>query len=137
MTFTEALLFLHVLAAFMVFGTVIMYSAFALGAPATPAALFTANRLWDLGGLGTIVLGIWLVFDIDAYDITDGWIIAAIVLWFVVTGFGYRANELLAATVAGEAGEHQGPVPPVWVAHWLRVLVTLALLYLMIFKPGA
>jgi hypothetical protein len=138
MTFTETLLFLHVLSAFLLFGTVIAYSAFALGAPATPLALFTANRLWDIGGFGTLVLGIWLALDIDGYELWDGWILGAIVLWVVVAALGFRANEVLFAATSGEAGAASGPpAPPVWVWHWLRVLVTLALLYLMIFKPGA
>jgi hypothetical protein len=140
MTFTETLLFVHVLSAFMLFGTVIAYSAFALGAPATPLAVFTANRLWDIGGFGTLALGIWLALDIDGYELWDGWILSAIVLWVVVAGLGFRANEaLFASTGIGDARGRtpRPPAPPAWVWHWLRVLVTLALLFVMIFKPGA
>jgi hypothetical protein len=42
--------------------------------------------LWDLGGLATLVLGIWLAIYVDGYEVWDGWIIAAIVLWLVATG---------------------------------------------------
>jgi hypothetical protein len=138
MTFTETLLFLHVISAFLLFGTVIAYSAFALGAPATPLALFTANRLWDIGGFGTLVLGIWLALDIDGYELWDGWILGSIVLWVVVAALGFRANEALSAPSVGEARvAGAASAPPVWIWHWLRVLVTLALLFMMIFKPGA
>ena len=52
------LLFLHVLTAFFIVGTVVIFSAFALGAPAEPRLLSIANALWAIGGLGTLVLGI-------------------------------------------------------------------------------
>src|SRR5581483_3011206 len=34
-----------------------------------------------IGGLGTIVFGVWLAIVDDAYHVWDGWIVAAIVLW--------------------------------------------------------
>ena len=41
--------------------------------------LFVADRCWDVGGLGTLVLGIWLALNLDEYDFFDGWILGAIV----------------------------------------------------------
>ena len=58
--------------------------------------LFVADRCWDVGGLGTLVLGIWLALNLDEYDFFDGWILGAIVLWFVATGLGQMVQRGLA-----------------------------------------
>ena len=62
----DTLLFFHLLAAFLLAVTVVTYTAVALGAPATGRTLFVADRCWDVGGLGTLVLGIWLALHLDA-----------------------------------------------------------------------
>ena len=121
------LLFLHVLAAFLLGVTVVMYSAVALGGTLGGRATFVADRCWDVGGLGTLVLGIWLALHLDEYGIFDGWIIGAIVLWIVATGLGETVRRRLAD---GETGA-------VTTMHWLRTLTVLGLLVLMIWKPGA
>lgn len=121
------LLFLHVLAAFLLGVTVVMYSAVALGATLGARATFVADRCWDVGGLGTLVLGIWLALYLDQYEIWDGWIIGAIVLWLVATGLGETARR---RSAAGEATA----VTPM---HWLRALAVIGLLVLMVWKPGA
>lgn len=123
---TDALLFLHVLAAFLLMGTVVMLSAVALGTPAPARTVSLANLLWDVGGLGTLIFGVWLAFDIDGYGILDFWILAAIVLWAIATELGRRAKEAV--------GDARG-VFSRW--HWLRVAVVVLLLADMIFKPGA
>jgi hypothetical protein len=123
----HTLLFLHLIAAFLLAVTVVMYSAQALGAATTTRAVFVADRCWDVGGLGTIVLGVWLVLNLDEYDISDGWIIGAIVLWFLATGFGQTVQR---RTAAGETAA-------VATMHWLRTLTVLGLLVLMVWKPGA
>ena len=81
-----------------------MYSAVALGATASGRMLFVADRCWDVGGLGTIVLGIWLALHLDQYGFFDGWIIGAIVLWFVATGLGESVARQLAERRARRAG---------------------------------
>jgi hypothetical protein len=121
------LLFLHVLAAFLLGVTVVMYSAIALGGTLGGRATFVADRCWDVGGLGTLVLGIWLALHLDQYGIFDGWIIGAIVLWLVATGLGDMVRRRLA----------EGETAAVATMHWLRTLTVLALLVLMIWKPGA
>ena len=35
----------------------------------------------SVGSLGTIIFGVWLAISLDAYQVWDGWVIAAIVLW--------------------------------------------------------
>ena len=61
----DFLLFVHVLSAFCLAATVVIYSGFALGAPASPRTTFIAERLWDVGGLGTLIFGVWLALYVD------------------------------------------------------------------------
>ena len=132
------LLFLHVLMAFFIVGTVVIFSAVALGAPAEPRLLSIANALWAIGGLGTLVLGIWLALYVDGYEIWDGWILGAIVLWAIATELGRRAQVGYGAATAepGEGGAVAGTRQAA-LLHWLRSVAVLALLVVMIYKPGA
>jgi hypothetical protein len=123
----HTLLFFHLIAAFLLAVTVVTYTAVALGATTGGRTLFVADRCWDVGGLGTLVLGIWLALDLDEYDFFDGWILGAIALWFVATGLGQSIQR----RVAGDA------TADIAVMHWLRTLTVLGLLVLMIWKPGA
>jgi hypothetical protein len=123
----DTLLFLHLLAAFMLAVTVVTYTAVALGAPASGRTLFVADRCWDVGGLGTLVLGIWLALHLDEYGFFDGWILGAIVLWMVATGLGVRAR-IGAEDLSPDRAK---------VIHWLRTVAIVGLLVLMIWKPGA
>jgi hypothetical protein len=124
----DTLLLLHLLAAFALAVTAVTYSAVALGATPGGRAIGVANILWDVGGLGTLVLGIWLALYVDGYEIWDGWILAAIVLWGVATGTGQQVRRQVA---------EKGAAARVSLMHWLRTLAVLGLLVLMIWKPGA
>jgi hypothetical protein len=124
------LLFFHVLAAFMLVSTVVTYSAVVLGAPAGPRAITLANVFWDVGGLATLVLGIWLAIDVDTYEVWDGWILGAIAAWVVATGLGQQVRRATDEGGAAAAGR-------VATLHWLRSATVLVLLILMIWKPGA
>ncbi len=128
----HTLLFLHLLSAFALVSTVVIYSAFALGAASDSRVLAVGNVLWAGGGLGTLVFGIWLAIDLKRYQPWDGWIIAAIVLWAVATELGRRAEVGLKPD-AGDAADRSRAV----MFHWLRSLTVLALLVVMIYKPGA
>ena len=55
-----------------------MYSAVALGATTSSRVLFVADRCWDVGGLGTLIFGIWLALNLDQYDFFDFWILFAL-----------------------------------------------------------
>ena len=136
------LLFLHLLAAFLLAVTAVTYSAVALGASADGRTLFVADRCWDVGGLGTLILGVWLALYLDEYEIWDGWIIGAIVLWVVATGLGdsvrrRRAGAEPGVSPAGDAATAVTLESRVALLHWLRTLAVLGLLILMIWKPGA
>ena len=121
------LLFFHLLAAFLLFVTLVTYTAMAVGAVAGGRAVFVADRCWDVGGLGTLVLGIWLALYLDEYDLFDGWILGAIGLWVIATGLGDTVRRRLA----------EGESAAVSTMHWLRTLAVLGLLVLMVWKPGA
>jgi hypothetical protein len=121
------LLFFHVIAAFLLAVTVVMYSVLAVGETLGARGVFIADRCWDVGGLGTLILGVWLALYLDQYEIWDGWIIGAIVLWLVATGLGDTVRRRLA----------DGETAAVTTMHWLRTLAVLGLLVLMIWKPGA
>jgi hypothetical protein len=133
------LLFFHLLAAFLLAVTAVTYSAVALGAPAGGRTLFVADRCWDVGGLGTLILGVWLALYLDQYEVWDGWIIGAIVLWLVATGLGDGVRRGLADAEPGSpaAGGVATVESRVALMHWLRTLAVVGLLVLMIWKPGA
>ena len=123
----HGLLFFHLIAAFLLAVTIVMYSAVALGATSSPRMLFVADRCWDVGGLGTLIFGIWLALNLDQYDFFDGWILLALLLWFVATGLGQSVQRRM-------GGEDMAAVNAM---HWIRTAVVLALLVTMIWKPGA
>jgi hypothetical protein len=129
---SDALLFLHVLAAFALVSGTVIFSAVALGASTTSVPLPVVSALWGIGAIGTLVFGVWLA--LDSYEITDGWIIAAVVLWLVAGGVGDRAQRGLRSPpgARGEAGAGLDVG-----AHWLSTALVLALLVDMIWKFGA
>jgi hypothetical protein len=126
----EWLLFLHLIGAFLAVGSVVVFSVLLLagGRVATAQLTFLGRRLWDVGGLLTLVFGVWLA--LDDYDILDGWIVTALVLWAIAAATGVRLGLVLA-----EGSESDGSrVRPLYGA---MALAVLALLVVMIFKPGA
>jgi hypothetical protein len=129
----EWLLFLHLLAAFLLVAGLVAYSVLVLssGGVAVSRALGRpALALWNAGGLGTLVFGVWLALDVDEYELWDGWIIAALVLWLIGSG---AAGRLATAVRERPAGRIEGARMLVGV----MALATLLLLLDMIFKPGA
>jgi hypothetical protein len=123
------LLFLHLIGAFAAVGSVVVFSVLLLGGDRVAGAqlTFLGRRLWDVGGLLTLVFGIWLALDVDGYGLLDGWILSALVLWAVAAGTGIRVGM---AYDAG-TGERARPV------YAVMTIAVLALLVVMIYKPGA
>ena len=133
----DFLLFVHVLSAFMLMAVVVMYTAWALHAPAPPRLVLLAEILWGIGGAGTLIFGVWLVFNVDGYGILDGWVIAALVLWALSAEAHRRAYTAIRPT-AGIDGAVIAPDDAA-MARWsaVRAALVLLLLLVMIFKPGA
>jgi hypothetical protein len=129
-TFTDWLLSLHVLSATALVGGLAALWAVVLATRDGTAAMTLArpaSAAVAVGMIGTIVFGIWLALDLDAYEIWDGWIIASLVLWVVGGGLGDRAGRAFAA------GNRQSAVR----LHTVSSAVALLILVLMIWKPGA
>ncbi len=159
MTLYQWLLALHVLAAAALVAALALFTAMILGSrgESVPSAV---ARFWGLGRfgtvivsigtLGTLIFGIWLAIEVDEYQVWDGWIIAAIVLWAIAsetgrrsgipfTAAGKRSRELLAAgndAPDAELGALMGD-SRAFLFHWITVAGTLVILVLMIYKPGA
>ena len=75
----EWLLLLHLIGAFASMGSVVVFSVLMAGGArvAGPQLTFLGRRLWDVGGLLTLVFGVWLALDVDGYGLLDGWILTA------------------------------------------------------------
>jgi uncharacterized membrane protein len=108
------------------------------------------NAAVGIGLGGTIVLGIWLAFSVGGYDIWDGWIIAALVLWLIAAALGQRtgaayeegprkAEELAAAGQTGPSAEllALNRTSRGLLMHTLASVVVVLIVIDMIWKPGA
>jgi hypothetical protein len=126
----EWLLFLHVVAAFMLMAGLAAYGVLVLGGggdAARRALAPPALALWNAGGLGVLVLGIWLALEVDSYELWDGWILAAIVLWVVASAAGGRLSR----------GVREGVLDGAELLFAVMTAASFVLLIDMIFKPGA
>jgi hypothetical protein len=130
----HALLFSHVLAAFCLGAAALIYSSFVLGSPVNRATRLVAEILWGVGGLGVLAFGVWLAFNRPEYEIYDGWIIAALVLWILMMGSGARASQ--GVKPAGDDSAVAIDRRTAF-AHWMRIVWFTALLVIMVWKPGA
>jgi hypothetical protein len=95
------------------------------------------------------VFGIWLAVSLDAYEVWDGWVIAAIVLWVIAGAAGDRAGKDygLAAARAGElvSAGSDAPDPGLralartsrgLALHAVATACALLILADMVWKPG-
>jgi len=125
----EWLLFGHLLAAFALVAGLVAYGALLLGGgePARRVLGPPALALWNAGGIGVLAFGIALALEVDSYELWDGWILAAIVLWLVGSGAGGRLAR----------GVREGAPNGAQLLLAVMALATLALLVDMVFKPGA
>lgn len=130
----DTLLFLHLLGAFTAFVTIAMFTAYALGATPSRGSFLLADWSWNVSGLLLTVFGIWLALYIDGYQLWDGWILASLILLGVASAFGARARTVVVNRLETGGGALVGRVSA-W--HWLRTASVVAILVLMIWKPGA
>ena len=160
MSLYDWLLFLHVLTAFALVAALVVFWIIGVMArnvdrPAESLRYFRvaqpANVLVIAGSLGTLVFGIWLAIERDEYQVWDGWIIAALVLWAISTetgrrgGIPYMEAKKLAERLAAE-GRADEPSLELhaklknrqgMILNGLSSLAVLLLLIDMIYKPGA
>lgn len=153
------LLFLHVTSAFALISAVVLASVLLVvvrnrDVPSEVARLYRLTRLGDvLGGVGSVgalIFGIWLAIDVKGYELWDGWIIAAFVLWLVMGAFAGRTGKVInavrdrARALAAQGGDAPNAELRSLVRDprglWLHAATAVAVLLLlvdMIFKPGA
>jgi hypothetical protein len=129
----DTLLFLHVLGAFLLVAMLgVFWAMYLAGAPAWIAPLGKlAFPLWGLGSIAVLVFGIWLSFDVSVYNVYDGWILIAIVLWLVQGAFGSKLSQGYKNVASGVGGR------PALSAHLIASGAVLLLLIDMVWKPGA
>jgi hypothetical protein len=158
-SFSDWLLALHVLAAFVLVAAYVLFWVLIVWSwnRDTPGAMVRVtgisrwgNVLVGIGSIGTLVLGIWLAIDYDAYQVWDGWIIAALVLWAIGMETGRRSGQhyaqagTRAAQLAGEGADVRnaelGAILRDRTALYWQIASSVAVLLLlidMIYKPGA
>ena len=159
MSFDEWILALHVLSAFAYVAGLVLFWVLVVAVRRTDTPEGTirmepvvkvGNAAVGIGAGGTIVLGIWLAFSVGGYDIWDGWIVAALILWVISAEIGRRtgaaymqgmnkAQELRTAGQTGPSAEllALNRTDKGVILHVLASAVVLLILVDMIWKPGA
>jgi uncharacterized membrane protein len=158
-TFDDWVLALHVLSAATYGASIILFWVLVVAVRTTDTAEATlrlgpvvmiGNIAVGIGAAGTIIFGVWLALSVGDYNLWDGWIIAAIVLWVIAAVLGQRtgveymrgmtkAKELQAAGQPGTNAEllainrTQNGV----LLHAAVSLVFVLIVIDMIWKPGA
>ena len=151
------LVFLHVTGAFLVlggavFGGILNFFALRRERPSEIVVLFGLVRYAvaaiSVGMLLTLALGLWLVEDVD-YGWGQTWIVLALILWVVANALGgiggrrERATRELAERLAAEGDAPSAELrtrmrdPLTLALSWGSGVVVVAILALMIWKPGA
>jgi uncharacterized membrane protein len=153
------ILALHLLGAFAVVGAVTFFGVLIVVGRGNdrPSAVLATTRLvlvptvMVIAGLvATLVFGIWLAISVDEYQVWDGWVIAAIVLWAIGGATGKRGGEAyeraerrareLAASGSDEPSAELAALMndrTALVLNTISTLATLLILIDMIWKPGA
>ena len=158
MSLNDWILALHLLAATALVGALVIFwimivALWNTDSTTRVASLMTVSKVGTVmiaaGSVGTIVFGVWLAISLDAFQVWDGWVIAAIVLWAIAAEVGRRAGEGY-----GEAGVEAvklaaagTPTSPLLAetfgasrAFWFHTassVLFLLVLVDMIWKPGA
>jgi uncharacterized membrane protein len=103
LSFDDWVLALHLLSAFALVAGVICFWVLIVAVRNADTAddtlrLGAANRVAaicvGIGAGGTIVFGMWLAFSVGGYDVWDGWILAALVLWVISMALGGRTGAV-------------------------------------------
>jgi hypothetical protein len=153
------ILALHVLSAFAYVAGIVLFwvlivAVRKLDTPAETIGLEpvvkVGNAAVGIGAGGTILLGIWLAISLDEYQLWDGWVIAALLLWVAAAAVGrrtgvafmqgmQRAQELDAAGQPGPNAEllALNRTQTGVVMHAATTVIVLLIILDMIWKPGA
>lgn len=159
MSLDDWILALHVLSAFAYVAGLVLFWVLVVSVRRadTPDATIglepivkVGNAAVGVGAEGTIILGIWLAISRDEYQLWDGWIIAAMVLWVISAAVGQRTG---AAYMQGmtkaqglQAAGQTGPSTELLALnrtsngvlfHLLATIIVILILIDMIWKPGA
>jgi hypothetical protein len=158
-SFEDWIFALHLLGAATLVGSLVMswIVVVALRSADTPGATLSINRVAMVGTAAivvglvvAIVFGIWLAILRDAFQVWDGWVIAAIVLWCIATvallrSFAVYAKPVKIARALLASGQ-TGASPELTALNrtstglLLRALASAAIVLIvidMIWKPGA
>jgi hypothetical protein len=159
MTFEDWIFSLHLLSAATLVGSLVMswILVVALRSADTPGVTLSLHRVAMVGTVATVVgligaigFGIWLAILRDTFQVWDGWVIAAIVLWFVAAlallrSFAEYEKPAKAARALVASGQ-TGPSTELSALNrtttglLLRALASAAIVLIvidMIWKPGA
>jgi len=153
------ILALHVLSAFAYVAGVVLFWVLVVAVRRTDTPEDTirmepmvkvGNASVGIGATGTIVLGIWLALSYGGYELWDGWIVAAIVLWVASAATGSRTGaEYLKGMRRAQELQSSGRTGPDLellalnrtqrglLLHALTSTIVLVILVDMIWKPGA
>jgi uncharacterized membrane protein len=154
--FSDWLLALHLLAAFALIGSLVLFSAVMVAGWAVdrPRRAVAYSRVAAIGGplvgVGAglaLLLGIALAIDLDDYQVWDAWILVSIALWAIGGAAGSRvgAHYAGAQELAQRLADEDEPSPElgaklsdrrVAILHAITVTAFTIILVLMIFKPG-
>jgi hypothetical protein len=157
--FEDWIFALHLLSAATLVGSLVM-SWIVVVSPLsarTPGETLALNRIGMVGTvltvvglIGAIAFGIWLAILRDAFEVWDGWVIAAIVLWVIAAvalwrSFVEHAKPIEKARALAAARE-TAPSAQLTASNraptglLLRAVASLAIVLIvidMIWKPGA
>ena len=157
MTRYDWLLLFHVLGAFLLLSGAIVAGIFQLAAmrrdrPSEIALLLGLTRpavvIVGIGSLVTLGFGLWLAHD-AGYGFGDEWVVTAIVLWAVSIALGgmggrpLRHAREMAERLAADGDRpdeklHDAVADPrALLFSWLSFVALVAILVLMVWKPGA
>jgi hypothetical protein len=152
--FYEWMLALHLLSAFTVASALVLYTVLVFSGRRASASLERARLLFRIAPLATpliaagsvlvLVFGVILAIDSDQFEISNGWVIAGIVLWAILGAVGQRTGRYY--TGVQELAERNAPeqvvmarlrAPTGAVLHLVTLSVFVLILLDMLFKPGA
>jgi hypothetical protein len=96
-----------------------------------------ANALVGPAALGALIFGGWLAIYVDGYALWDGWILTSIVLWVIAVAAGSMSGRTYERAAELPRAEGASLRARGLALHVVSSLGYIAILVLMIFKPGA